>query len=84
MKSKIIGAIVVLVAAAMIAFGPTALESYQQKRRDDSLACGVWRLEGAVLELQDAKAALGEATPVTSSEWEKLERERQKLGCSAR
>lgn len=83
MKFRIVGTIVVLIAATLIAFGPTALESYEQKKRDNSLGCSVWCLKGSLLDLRDTEAMLGNGSPVTSAEWEKHERERKKLGCSA-
>lgn len=72
----------VLVTAVLIAFGPSTLARYQQAKIDDSLACGSWRLEKALLEYRDAEAALGNAQRVSRKEWDALERERKDLGCS--
>lgn len=74
---------VILLSLAAIASAPFGVKEIMQYQRDNSLTCELWRLRAAVLDKWRLDALMGEiASGPPSSELIKLERDRQKLGCS--
>ena len=69
--------VAVLVAGVGAAVGPTVVSEYQQRARDDTVQCAMWRAHAALLDLRTM-------TPkgVSYAELGEHERKRRRLGCS--
>jgi len=78
MKGKHVAVIAgsVLIAGALVAFGPVALEERRQRIRDESIDCSLYRSNMAINNLNNV---LGTATV---GDYAEAERSRRAHGCT--
>ena len=78
MKGKHVAVIAgsVLIASALVAFGPVALKERQQRIRDESLGCANYRLKMSINNLQNLRGR------ATVGDYAEAERSRRAHGCT--